>query len=51
MFDPPLPSKIISDTRLTKNAIETLLNEIFTLDQNEKEERVGQFSEMFDLKH
>ena len=51
LFDPPLQSKIINDTRLTTKTIETLLNEIFTLDQKENEERVGDFSEMFDLKH
>ena len=43
LFDPPLQSKIINDTRLTKKTIETLLIEIFTLDQNENEESVGEF--------
>ena len=51
LFHPPLQSKMINDTRLTKKTIETLLNEIFTFNQNENEERVEEFSEMFDLKH
>ena len=50
LFDLPLQIKIINDTRLTKKTIETLLNDLFTLDQNKNEERVGKFSEMFDVK-
>ena len=44
-------SKIGNETKLTKNTIEILLNEILTLDLEENEERVGKFSDIFGLKH
>ena len=37
--------------KLTKNVIETLLNDIFVQDLDENEERVSEFSDIFNLKH
>ena len=48
---PKKESKIINDTKLTKRTIETLLNEIFSLNKEENEERVSEFSDIFSLKH
>ena len=45
LFDAEKNSKIQHHKKLTKKTIETLLNEIFTLDQNETECRVCEFSE------
>ena len=44
LFDPEKNSKIQHHEKLTKKTIETLLNEIFTLDQDENECRVCEFS-------
>ena len=44
LFDPEKNSKIQHHEKLTKKTIETLLNEIFTLDQDENEFRVCEFS-------
>ena len=51
LFDPKKTSKIVNETKLTKNTTEILLNEIFTLDLEENEERLGEFSDIFGLKH
>ena len=44
LFDPEKKSKIQHHEKLTKKTTETLLNEIFTLDQDENERRVREFS-------
>ena len=51
LFDPLKTSKIINEKKLTKSVIETLLNEIFVQDLDENEERVSEFSDIFNLKH
>ena len=44
LLDPEKNSKILQHEKLTKKTIDILLNEIFTLDQNENERRVREFS-------
>ena len=51
LFEPKKDSKIINNTKLTKRTIETLLNEIFSLNLEENKERVSEFSDIFSLKH
>ena len=46
LFNPDEKSKIQDNTRLNKKTVETLLNEIFTLDkQNENEQKVQQYAQ------
>ena len=42
-------SKILQHEKLTEKAIDILLNEIFTLNQNENKRRVHEFSEQRDI--
>ena len=51
LFDPLKTSKIIHEKKLTKNVIQTLLNEIFVRDLDENEERVAEFCDIFNIKH
>ena len=51
LFDPLKTSKIVNEKKLTKNVIKTLLNEIFVKDLTKNEERIAEFSEIFNLKH
>ena len=45
LFNPNENSKIQNDTKLTKKAIETLLNELFYLDnQNSNEQNMEQYA-------
>ena len=44
LFNPNENSKIQADTKLTKRTIETLLNELFSLDdQNSNEQKMEQY--------
>ena len=45
LFNPEKNSKILQHEKLTKKTVEILLNEIFTLDQNENKKRVLKFSD------
>ena len=49
LFDPLKYSKVISHSKLNKNTIETLLNEIFTTDIPTNEKRVADFSRRFGI--
>ena len=50
LFLPRENSKIINNVKLTMKTISTLLNEVFTLDINENEERVENFSKELNIK-
>ena len=50
LFNPPEESKIQGETKLNKKTIETLLNEIFTLDDKENEIKMEQYANDFDIK-
>ena len=50
LFLPKENIKIINNAKLTKKTISTLLNEIFTLDINENEERVEAFAKELKIK-
>ena len=43
-------SSIIKDTKLSKNTIEKLLNEIFSVNKDENEKEVEKFAEEMDIK-
>ena len=45
LFDPDEKSKINGETRLTKKTADTLLNEIFTLDDVENELKMNEFAD------
>ena len=47
LFDPPLQSKILSHKILNIATVETLLNEIFTLQAEENEKRIKLFKQEF----
>ena len=47
LFDPPLQSKILSHKNLNITTVETLLNEIFTLQAEESEKRIKLFKQEF----
>ena len=47
LFDPPLQSKILSHKNLNISTVETLLNEIFTLQAEENEKRIKLFKQDF----
>ena len=49
LFDSEKNSNIQQDEKLTKKATEILLIEIFTLDQNENEQRIREFSEQVNI--
>ena len=45
MFNPDQSSKIQNDTKLKKSTVETLLNELFSLDDKENEIKVVEYAE------
>ena len=49
LFNPSEKSKIQGETRLTKKTIETLLNEIFTLDDKENETKMETYATNLDI--
>ena len=49
LFDPDDQSKFLNKKKLTKNALETRINEIFSTDINENEYRIKKFKEEFNL--
>lgn len=51
LFHPLKTSKTVNEKKLTKNVVQTLLNEIFVKNLDENEYRVAEFSEIFNLKH
>ena len=50
LFLPKENSKIINNAKLTMKTISTVLNEVFTLDINENEERVENFAKELNIK-
>ena len=50
LFDPDHQSKILNHQKLTKNTLETRINEIFSTDADENEYRIKKFKEEFNLK-
>ena len=49
LFDPGDQSKILNHQKLTKNTLETRINEIFSTDVNENEYGIKIFKEEFNL--
>ena len=49
LLNPPEDSKIQGETKLTKKTIETLLNEIFTLDDKENEIKMKTYANNLDI--
>ena len=49
LFDPDEQSKIVQHQKLTKNTLETLLNEIFFLDIEENQYLIKKFEEEYHL--
>ena len=49
LFDPDDQSKILNHQKLTKNTLETRINEIFSIDVNKNEYRIKKFKEEFNL--
>ena len=49
LFDPDDQSKTLNHQKLTKNTLETRINEIFSTDVNENEYRIKIFKEEFNL--
>ena len=49
LFDPDHQSKILNHQKLTKNTLETRMNEIFSTDADENEYRIKKFKEEFNL--
>ena len=49
LFDPDGNSKILNDKHLTKKAIETLLNEIFSTNKKENERKVTDFAKEYNI--
>ena len=45
MFNPNQNSKIQNDTKLEKSTVETLLNELFSLDDKENEIKMIEYAE------
>ena len=50
LFDPDNESKILSHKKLTKQTLQTLMNEIFSTDVNENEDLIKKLREEFNLK-
>ena len=50
LFDPDNESKILSHKKLTKQTLQTLMNEIFSTDVNENEYLIKKLREEFNLK-
>ena len=49
LFDTDVDSKISGEAKLTKKTVETLLNEIFTLDDEQNEIKMNQFADDFNI--
>ena len=49
LFDPDEKSKVLNHQRLTKNTLETRINEIFPTDVDENEYLIKNFKEEYDL--
>ena len=49
LFDPDNESKILSHKKLTKQALQTLMNKIFSTDVNENEYLIKKFREEFNF--
>ena len=49
LFNPPENSKIQGETKLTKKTVETLLNEMFTLDDKENKIKMEQYANNLDI--
>ena len=49
LFDPSENSKILNDEHLSKKTVETLLNEMFSTDKNEKKRKVAEFAEEYNI--
>ena len=49
LFDPDNESKILSHKKLTKQALQTLMNKIFLTDVNENEYLIKKFREEFNF--
>ena len=49
LFDPDEGSKINGETKLTKKTVETLFNEIFTLDEKQNEIKMNEFADDFNI--
>ena len=50
LFNPLETSKIHGETKLNKKTVETLLNEIFTLDDKENEIKMEEYANDLDIK-
>ena len=50
LFNPPEESKIQGETKLNKKTVETLLNEIFTLDDKENEIKMEEYASDLNIK-
>ena len=50
LFNPPENSKIQGETKLNKKTVETLLNEIFTLDDKENKIKMEEYANSLDIK-
>ena len=51
LFNPDENSKIQGNTKLNKKTVETLLNELFTLDdQNKNEKKILDYADRIDVK-
>lgn len=51
LFDPLKNSKVLSHTKLNKVTIQTLLNEIFSLDTEDNKNRVKEFAKHFNIQN
>ena len=49
LFDPDENSEIKGETKLTQKTVETLLNEIFTLDDKQNEIKMNEFADDFNI--
>ena len=50
LLNPPENSKIQGETKLNKKTVETLLNDIFTLDEKENEIKMEEYANSLDIK-
>ena len=50
LFNLPENSKIQGETKLNKKTVETLLNDIFTLDEKENEIKMEEYANSLDIK-
>ena len=49
LFDPDENNEINGETKLTQKTVETLLNEIFTLDDKQNEIKMNEFADDFNI--